>query len=59
MNHKIHDVGVAKQIGTYSDAIEVAPNLRWLFTAGTLKPSIPPISLFGRPSTSDKTYTSR
>jgi 2-iminobutanoate/2-iminopropanoate deaminase len=35
MNHKIHDVGVAKQIGTYSDAIEVAPNMRWLFTAGT------------------------
>jgi enamine deaminase RidA (YjgF/YER057c/UK114 family) len=35
MNHKIHDVGVAKQIGTYSDAIEVAPNTRWLFTAGT------------------------
>ena len=35
MNHKIHDVGVAKQIGTYSDAIEVAPNMRWLYTAGT------------------------
>ena len=35
MNHKIHDVGVAKQIGAYSDAIEVAPNARWLMTAGT------------------------
>jgi len=35
MNHKIHDVGVAKQIGTYSDAIEVAPDMRWLYTAGT------------------------
>jgi 2-iminobutanoate/2-iminopropanoate deaminase len=35
MNHKIHDVGVAKQIGTYSDAIEAAPNMRWLHTAGT------------------------
>jgi 2-iminobutanoate/2-iminopropanoate deaminase len=35
MNHTIHDVGVAKQIGTYSDAVEVAPNLRWLYTAGT------------------------
>jgi 2-iminobutanoate/2-iminopropanoate deaminase len=35
MNHKIHDVGVAKQIGTYSDAIEVVPNMRWLYTAGT------------------------
>jgi enamine deaminase RidA (YjgF/YER057c/UK114 family) len=35
MNHTIHDVGVAKQIGAYSDAIEVAPNARWLMTAGT------------------------
>src|SRR5688572_14297179 len=35
MNHKIHDVGVAKQIGAYSDAIEIAPNARWLMTAGT------------------------
>jgi enamine deaminase RidA (YjgF/YER057c/UK114 family) len=35
MNHKIHDVGVARQIGAYSDAIEVAPNMRWLYTAGT------------------------
>jgi enamine deaminase RidA (YjgF/YER057c/UK114 family) len=35
MNHKIHDVGMAKQIGAYSDAIEVAPNARWLVTAGT------------------------
>lgn len=35
MNHKIHDIGVAKQIGAYSDAIEVAPNARWLMTAGT------------------------
>jgi enamine deaminase RidA (YjgF/YER057c/UK114 family) len=35
MNHTVHDVGVAKQIGTYSDAIETAPNLRWLHTAGT------------------------
>jgi 2-iminobutanoate/2-iminopropanoate deaminase len=35
MNHKIHDVGVARQIGAYSDAIEAAPNMRWLYTAGT------------------------
>jgi enamine deaminase RidA (YjgF/YER057c/UK114 family) len=35
MNHRIHDIGVAKQIGAYSDAIEVAPNLRWLVTSGT------------------------
>jgi enamine deaminase RidA (YjgF/YER057c/UK114 family) len=35
MPHKIQDVGVAKQIGNYSDSIEVAPNLRWLMTSGT------------------------
>lgn len=35
MAHIIHDVGVAARIGAYSDAIEVAPNARWLFTAGT------------------------
>jgi hypothetical protein len=28
MKHKIHDVGVANQMGSYSDAIETAPNLR-------------------------------
>jgi enamine deaminase RidA (YjgF/YER057c/UK114 family) len=35
MAHRIHDIGVAKQIGAYSDAIEAAPNLRWLMTSGT------------------------
>jgi enamine deaminase RidA (YjgF/YER057c/UK114 family) len=35
MAHKIHDIGVAARIGTYSDAIEAAPNQRWLFTSGT------------------------
>jgi 2-iminobutanoate/2-iminopropanoate deaminase len=35
MPHTIHDIGVAKQIGAYSDAIETAPNLRWLMTSGT------------------------
>jgi len=35
MNHTTIDVGVANQIGAYSDAIETAPNLRWLHTAGT------------------------
>ncbi len=35
MTHKIHDIGVAAGIGTYSDAIEAAPNQRWLFTSGT------------------------
>ena len=35
MGNIIHDVGVARQIGTYSDAIEVTQNARWLFTSGT------------------------
>jgi 2-iminobutanoate/2-iminopropanoate deaminase len=35
MTNKLHDVGVARQIGSYSDAVEVPPNVRWLFTAGT------------------------
>ena len=35
MTHTIHDVGVARQIGSYSDAIEAKPNLRWLMTSGT------------------------
>jgi len=35
MGHKIIDAGVARRIGTYSDAIVAAPGLRWLFTAGT------------------------
>jgi 2-iminobutanoate/2-iminopropanoate deaminase len=35
MSHKAHDVGVSKHIGKYSDAIEVAPALRWLHTSGT------------------------
>jgi len=35
MTHMIHDVGVAARIGKYGDAIEVAPNQRWLFTSGT------------------------
>lgn len=35
MPHVVYDIGVASQIGTYSDALEVSPNLRWLLTAGT------------------------
>jgi 2-iminobutanoate/2-iminopropanoate deaminase len=35
MANKIHNVGVASQIGTYSDAVEAPPNARWLVTAGT------------------------
>ena len=33
--HIQHDIGIARQIGTYSDGLEVAPNERWLFSAGT------------------------
>ena len=33
--NKYHDIGVARQIGSYSDAVEVPQNARWLFTAGT------------------------
>ncbi|MEO6022179.1 MAG: RidA family protein [Burkholderiales bacterium] len=29
------NIGVASQVGKYSDAIEVAPNARWLYTSGT------------------------
>lgn len=35
MSHKIHDICISHQIGKYSDAVEVRPNLRWLFTSGT------------------------
>ncbi len=35
MRHAVHDITIAKQIGAYSDAVEVAPGLRWLFTSGT------------------------
>lgn len=30
-----HNIGIAAQIGTYSDAIEVRGAARWLVTAGT------------------------
>jgi 2-iminobutanoate/2-iminopropanoate deaminase len=35
MPHTIFDIGVANQIGSYSDAIEVGPGLGWLVTSGT------------------------
>ncbi len=35
MSNVRHDIGVATQIGSYSDAIEVPKNARWLFTSGT------------------------
>ena len=30
-----HDIGVATQIGSYSDGVEVPQGARWLFTSGT------------------------
>ncbi len=39
MHNIVHNVGVASQIGSYSDAIEVPPGARWLFTSGT--PGLP------------------
>lgn len=41
MAHIIRDVGVASQIGAYSDSIEAGPGQRWLFTSGNpgLSPS--------------------
>jgi enamine deaminase RidA (YjgF/YER057c/UK114 family) len=35
MAHKIHNIGIAAQIGDYSDAVETGTNLRWLLTSGT------------------------
>jgi 2-iminobutanoate/2-iminopropanoate deaminase len=35
MSHTLHKINVASQIGVYSDAVEVQPNQRWLYTAGT------------------------
>jgi 2-iminobutanoate/2-iminopropanoate deaminase len=35
MKQVIHDIGIARQIGSYSDSVEVGPNQRWLFTSGT------------------------
>jgi 2-iminobutanoate/2-iminopropanoate deaminase len=33
--HAVQDLGIAVQIGKYSDAVEASSNLRWLFTSGT------------------------
>jgi len=33
--NRLHNVGVAQRIGTYSDAIEVPASARWLITSGT------------------------
>jgi 2-iminobutanoate/2-iminopropanoate deaminase len=31
----LHDIGVAAQIGSYSDAVETPQGARWLYTSGT------------------------
>jgi len=35
LKHKVHNIGVARQIARYSDAIETTSHLRWLHTSGT------------------------
>src|SRR5437868_4377004 len=35
MTLKIHDIGVSRLIGRYSDSVEVSGNVRWLYTSGT------------------------
>ena len=35
MAHQIHNIGIAAQNGTCSDAVETCSNLRWLLTSGT------------------------
>jgi len=33
--HTTHNIGIASQIGSYSDAVEVEPGCRWLYISGT------------------------
>jgi enamine deaminase RidA (YjgF/YER057c/UK114 family) len=35
MAHEIVEIGIARQIGAYSDALKVSAGSRWLFTSGT------------------------
>lgn len=35
MSHQNYNIGIAVQIGAYSDASQAQPGLRWLFTSGT------------------------
>lgn len=35
MPHTAHDLGISKNLGRYSDAVEARAGLRWLHTAGT------------------------
>jgi 2-iminobutanoate/2-iminopropanoate deaminase len=39
MPHTKIDIGVASQIGAYSDGVQATANLRWLYTSGT--PGLP------------------
>ena len=34
--HIIHDIGIANQVGSYSDAVEVVPGVKWLYTSGAI-----------------------
>jgi 2-iminobutanoate/2-iminopropanoate deaminase len=34
MPHIAHNIGIASRIGTYADAVETLPNIRWIFTSG-------------------------
>ena len=43
MQNQHHDIGVARQIGNYSAAVEAPANARWLLTSGT-----PGLALDGR-----------
>lgn len=36
LTHRARNIGIVEQIGQYSDAVEVAPNVRLLMTSGTL-----------------------
>ena len=35
MANRIHDIGVARRVGAYSDAVEIPQAARWLITSGT------------------------
>ena len=43
MTNVFHDIGVASQVGKYSDAVEVPPNARWLITAALGRDVVPDV----------------
>jgi 2-iminobutanoate/2-iminopropanoate deaminase len=59
MTHEKHDIGVAKHIGRYSDAVSVTETggTRWLFTSGT--PGLAPDGTFAAdfPTQAAQTWT--